>query len=145
MPSTAAINKQLAIGCYKRASDKAFSRANIKGGFSYTGIVPFNPEKVYRRLRMVNNVEEDIQAEERPSTPQIPKIPIGLSIKTPQKATDLFAITNRVVNSINQVQKKVQTLVVKTGKKLDSTLEEVTLLKDENKRLNTKNVDTNAE
>jgi hypothetical protein len=48
---TASGSKRRFIEAYKAASDKAFTTQNIRSGFRHSGIWPFCPDKVIRRIR----------------------------------------------------------------------------------------------
>jgi hypothetical protein len=63
------INKQLAIYYYKVASKKAFIPKNIRSGFFTTGIILFNPNYIYCRLRLKEEINKEVKAEGRPLMP----------------------------------------------------------------------------
>jgi hypothetical protein len=139
-----AVGKEHFTSLYKPAREKALTRRNIMAGWSATGLYPFNPERVLRKLPKltadvaVSNAHEVAMSCSQDEVPQTPT--------TPVTAEGLISLHN-IIKQDAHVQdakgkQRLQKLVKKLASAAQISFAERALLQDQNRFLFKVNNDT---
>ncbi|KAK5989582.1 MFS-type transporter clz9 [Cladobotryum mycophilum] len=114
--TSAPVQKQRFLQAYFQASNKAFSKINIKSGFRAAGVYPTNVERV---LEGVVNPKRPPSTPEPPTTPKRPRIKENQLWYTPQSSKDIRGQLDTVREDLDHAERGLRTIARKAGKELD--------------------------
>lgn len=120
------IDKPRFLELFLEARKKTFSPKNITSGFRATGISPFDPDQVLRRLQTKIRT---------PSPPPAPEQPPSLPLKTPANLFELDSLQRKRQREISPTDQALQKIV----KGCQIAMHTTVLLREENSRLRAEN------
>jgi hypothetical protein len=127
LDDSAPVKKARFIDCYHFAREEGLTERTIRGGWSASGISPWNPEKVL----------SSSQLKQQPATPKRQKRARSQDpelFRTPQKPQDLYK-ASQALRGDETLSRSARILVLKAGKAIGKLHTDVATLQVQNEQL----------
>ncbi|KJZ69327.1 hypothetical protein HIM_11285 [Hirsutella minnesotensis 3608] len=128
--ATAPVQKQRFLKIYEKASARAFTVDNVKGGFRGAGIYPTNVERALQAIVKPAELPGVEPTEAGPSTPKRAKITKDHIWYTPQSSREVRAQLDLVRRDLDGIDRGVRTIASKAGKEIDKKNSQVAALEE---------------
>jgi len=131
--SSAPANKQRFLLCYREASRRACTIANIRSGFKRTGIWPYKPSAILDDPEAL--VGDGAPPRARPPTSSVNTIATPPLFATPKRSQDVRQVLDTLEDHLSPQNRSVRALFRKAEKALGAGAAERAILIAENNRL----------